>query len=215
MKLNSKTLRLVLIGGLAFSVAAFFGIAFFGLSVLNSKSRSLVDLKIQSQSSYDQLSNLVQSKKEVEKYAYFKTVARTVIPNDKNQAQAILEINQMANDSQISIQSITFPASTLGAGAASAATPKDATSTTAQSALTQAKPVAGIPGLYSLALTITPEGGKDVASAQQVTYSKMLDFLRRIEQNRHTAQISQVNIQPASDSQALSFTLVINIFIKP
>jgi hypothetical protein len=218
MKLDSKTLRLILIGGLGLSVIAFFGIAIFGLSVLNSKSRSLVDLKVQSQSAYNQLSNLVQSKKEVEKYAYFKTVAKTVIPSDKNQAQAVLEINQMANDSGISIQSITFPASTLGVGAAATAatTQKDATSTTAsQTVLTQAKPVAGIPGLYSLALTITPESGKNVSTAQQVTYPKMLDFLKRIENNRHTAQISQVNIQPASDSQALSFTLVINIFIKP
>jgi hypothetical protein len=218
MKLDSKKLRLILIGGLILATLAFFGIAFFGLSVLDSKSRSLVNLKTQSQTAYSQLSNLVQSKKEVEKYAYFKSVAQTVIPNDKNQAQAVLEINQMANDSGISIQSITFPASTLGVGAATTAatTPKDATSPSAtSSALTQAKPVVGIPGLYSLALTITPESGKDVSTAQQVTFAKMLDFLKRIENNRHTAQISQVSIQPASDSQALSFTLVINIFIKP
>lgn len=217
MKLDSKKLRLVLIAGLILSTIAFFGVAFYGLSVLDGKSRSLVNLKVQSQAGYNQLANLVQSKKEVEKYAYFKSVAQTVIPNDKNQAQAVLEINQMASDSGISIQSITFPASTLGTGAA-AATPaqKDATSASAaQAALTQAKPVTGIPGLYSLELTITPESGKDVSADQQVTYAKMLDFLKRIENNRHTAQISQVSIQPASDSTALSFTLVINIFIKP
>ena len=219
MKLDSKKLRLVLIASLILATVAFFGVAFYGLSVLDGKSQSLVNLKVQSQAGYNQLANLVQSKKDVEKYAYFKSVAQTVIPNDKNQAQAVLEINQMAIDSGISIQSITFPASTLGTGVAATTattTQKDATSSSAaQNVLTQAKPVAGIPGLYSLELTITPESGKDVSADRQVTYAKMLDFLGRIENNRHTAQISTVSIQPASDSQALSFTLVINIFIKP
>ncbi len=211
MKLDSKKTRLILSGSLAFSAVAFFAITFLGLSVLSSKSRSLVDLKAQSQTASDQLVNLVQSKKDVEKYSYFKTVANTVIPNDKNQAEAVVEINQMANAAGIAIQSITFPASTLGPGLTTSTTGPSA----AARALTQAKPVAGIPGLYSLELTIMPDSSKDVASSQQVTYPKMLDFLKRIESNRHTAQISQVTIQPASDSQSLSFTLVINIFIKP
>jgi hypothetical protein len=218
MKLTSKNLRLILIGSLVALTVAFFAITIFGLSVLSSKSQSLVNLKAQSQTAYTQLSNLVQSKKDVEKYAYFKTVAQTVIPNDKNQAQAVLEINQMASDSGIAIQSITFPASTLGGNTgslSSTATATSAASASTQSALTQAKPVPGTPGLYSLELTITPETGKDVPAAQQVTYAKMLNFLQRIENNRHTAQISQVSISPASDSTTLSFTLVINIFIKP
>jgi hypothetical protein len=219
MMLTSKNLRLILIGSLVALTVAFFAITIFGLSVLSSKSQSLVNLKAQSQTAYAQLFNLVQSKKDVEKYAYFKTVAQTVIPNDKNQAQAVLEINQMANNSGIAIQSITFPASTLGLGvnalSSTASATNAAASTSAQSALTQAKPVPGTPGLYSLELTITPEAGKDVPLAQQVTYPKMLDFLQRIENNRHTAQISQVSISPASDSTSLSFTLVINIFIKP
>ncbi len=215
MKLDSKQARLILIGGLGFSAVVFFAITFLGLSVLSSKSRSLVDLKAQSQTASDQLVNLVQSKKDVEKYSYFKTIAKTVIPNDKNQAAAVVEINQMANASGISIQSITFPASTLGPGLSTSTTGPSAAASSTPSVLTQAKPVAGIPGLYSLELTITPDSGKDVASSQQVTYPKMLDFLKRIESNRHTAQISQVSIQPAGDGQSLSFTLVINIFIKP
>jgi hypothetical protein len=163
------------------------------------------------------LNNLEQAKKEVNKYSYFKDVAKTVIPSEKNQAETVLEIYQMAQQSGIAIQSITFPASTLGqaAGAPPPGAKTDAASASAQTALTQAKPVSGIPGLYSLELTITPAAGKDVPAAQQVTFPKMLDFLKRIENNRHTAQITQVGIQPATDNQTLSFTLTINIFIKP
>lgn len=218
MKLDSKTVRLILMGSLALLTIAFFGAAFFGLSVLSGKSDSLVKLKSQSQNAESRLNNLEQAKKEVNKYNYFKTVAKTVIPSEKNQAETVLEIYQMAQQSGISIQNITFPASTLGqaTGTPAAGAATDATSAaSASAALTQAKPVPGIAGLYSLELTITPDSGKDVPPAQQVTFPKMLDFLKRIENNRHTAQITQVGIQPATDSQTLSFTLTINIFIKP
>jgi len=218
MKLNSKNIRLILIGSLGLLSIVFFATVFLGLSALSGKSDSLVKLKSQSQNTDNRLNNLEQAKKEVDKYNYFKDVAETVIPSEKNQAETVLEIYQMAQQSGISIQSITFPASTLGqnTGTPAPGAPTDATSAAAsQTALTQAKPVAGIAGLYSLELTITPDSGKDVPPAQQVTFPKMLDFLKRIENNRHTAQITQVGIQPATDSQTLSFTLTINIFIKP
>jgi hypothetical protein len=214
MKLNSKNLRMILICALALSILIFVITMSMGLSKLGEKSRAMVKLKVENQTTNDRLNNLEQAKKEVEKYAYFKQVAKTVIPSDKNQAQTILEINQMAKQAGIGIQSITFPASTLGTGAAAVKT--DATKTSsASTAITQAKPVPGIAGLYSLQLIIAPESGKDVSAGRQVTYPKMLDFFKRIENNRHTAQITQISIQPATDSQALSFTLIINIFIKP
>jgi hypothetical protein len=217
MKLDSKIIRLILMASLALLTVAFFGTALFGLSALSSKSESLVKLKSQSQNTENRLNNLEQAKKEVNKYNYFKEVASSVIPSEKNQAETVLEIYQMAQQSGISIQSITFPASTLGqnVGAPAPGAPTDAASASTQTALTQAKAVPGIAGLYSLELTITPDAGKDVPPAQQVTFPKMLDFLKRIENNRHTAQITQVGIQPATDSQTLSFSLTINIFIKP
>lgn len=214
MKLDSKNMRWLLLGSLGLCIIIFFGVLFMGLSVLGSESNKLVQLKVDSQTAEAQLSNLEQTKKDVQKYSYFKDVARTVIPNDKDQAQAVLEINQMANAAGITIQSITFPASTLGLRTTTGTT--DATSSGASSsAISQAKPVAGISGLYSLELTITPEAGPDLPPAKQVTYAKMLNFLKRIENNRHTAQVTQVNIQPAASGQSISFTLSVNIFIKP
>jgi hypothetical protein len=208
-KLDSKNLRWVLMGSLILSFVVFFLILIAGLSRLSAASGHMVNLKVQSETADNQLSNLEQSKKNIEKYSYFKDVARTVIPNDKDQAAAVLEINQMADAAGIQLQSITFPASNLGAGSAAAA----AASKTAT--ISQAKPVTGIPGLYSLELTITPDTGTNVPAAKQATFPKMLDFLDQIENNRHTAQITQVNIQPATSGQTIGFTLTINIFIKP
>jgi hypothetical protein len=214
MKLDNKMLRWILLGALGLSVILFFAVMIEGLSLLSTKSQQLVDLKVKSETVDAQLSNLVQTKKDVEKYSYFKTVAQTVIPNDKDQAEAVLEINQMASQAGILIQSITFPASNLGTPATGGTTDATSSSST-HNAISQAKPVSSIPGLYSLQLTITPDVSTALPPAQQVTYAKMLDFLNRIENNRHTAQITDVSIQPPTANLSLNFNLVINIFIKP
>lgn len=208
--MNSKQFRLVLIGILGITVVAFLGIWAGGLSTLKKQSNKMVELKVNNQTADAQLANLESSKKEVEKYSYFKSVANSVIPSDKDQAQAVFDINEIANEAGITIQSVTFPTSDLGSKATSA--------TAAGSKavlLSQAKPVTGISGLYSVELTITPATGAQVPADRQVTFTKFIDFLRRIENNRRTAQISQVNIQPLDQSDQINFTLIINIFIKP
>jgi hypothetical protein len=219
-KLDSKNLRLMLFGTLGLSAILFAAILLLGLSLLGKESQSMVNLKVQSQTADAQLSNLQQAKKQVEQYSYFKDVAKTVIPNDKDQAAAVVEINDMAQQSGINIQSITFPASNLGLTTSTvSSSTQDATkSSSTANAISQATPVSGIPGLYSLALTITPDSST-TSPSKVITYAKMLDFLRRIENNRHTAQITDVNISPAgttgTTSGFLTFTLTINIFIKP
>jgi hypothetical protein len=205
--MNSKRFRLILICVLALCVVVFVGTCYMGISLLSKKSSEMVDLKLKSKAAEAQLDNLEVSKKDIGKYTFFKSVASSVIPNDKDQAQAVLEINQIAQASGIAIQSITFPSSSLGGKAGSVGTP------TGQSALSQAVPVVGVPGLYSLKLTITPLTGGNAAPEQQVTYTKMLDFLSRIENNRRTAQVASVVIQPSNGQ--LNFSMDLNIFIKP
>jgi ABC-type transport system involved in multi-copper enzyme maturation permease subunit len=216
--MNSKKFRLILIGIFALSVIGFAGTCFLGLSLLKSKSAQMVDLKLKNKTAEAQLSNLEISKQDIEKYSYFKEVAKTVIPDDKDQAQAVLEIFQMAQASGIGIQSITFPSSNLGAktvapSATAGSTAPAAVDSAPTKAISQAAPVSGIPGLYSVQLTISPLSGSQLPPSQQVTYAKMLDFLSRIENNRRTAQITQVNIQPGNGQQ-LNFSLTVNIFIK-
>ncbi|MBX4190882.1 hypothetical protein KW794_02225 [Candidatus Saccharibacteria bacterium] len=221
-KLDSKNLRLVLLGSLGFSTLLFIVILLLGLSVLGKESQKMVSLKVQNQTAEAQLENLEQAKKQVEQYSFFKDVTKTVIPSDKDQAAAVIEIYNIAQESGINVQSITFPQSSLGltTGTTSSTSQQDATSkSTSAKIISQAKPVSGIAGLYSLELTIVPQSDSKTPANKQITYDKMLDFLRRIENNRHTAQITDVNISPAAaagnTSSGLTFSLSINIFIKP
>ena len=220
--MSQNRLRLILLGLLAGASLLFFIIAFGGLTLLSAKSQRLVELKTQSKTVDAQSSSLAASKKQVEQYAYFNDIAKTVLPEDKDQAQATADIFRLADQSGIAIASVTFPASSLGTSTKTDSSSSDSTNATtapAASAISQAKAVEGIAGLYALELTINPQSGSGVAESKLVTYPKLLDFLSRIEHNRRTAQITKVNIQPQitelGPSQFINFTLVINIFIKP
>lgn len=217
MKLDSKNLRLILLGSLCCGIILFFIVLFLGLSFLSSQSRKMVNLKAQSQTDDALLSNLEETKKQVEKYSYFKTVAQEVIPNDKDQAAAILEINQIAAKAGIAISSITFPASSLGLNTALGASSgtASASSSSSKAIISQAQPVTGIPGLYSLQMTIVPLIGNGVPDALTVNYDKMIKFLQGIENNQRTAQITAVSIAPGGNQQGFGFNLTINVFIKP
>lgn len=216
--MSQSRVRLVLLGTLGGAGLVFFIIVFGGLGILSAKTQKLIELEQQSKIADAQSSNLAASKKQVEQYAYFNDIAKTVLPSDKDQAQAVLDIFSLADQSGIAIASVTFPASSLGTKAAAPASSDAATAPPAR-AISQAKPVEDIGGLYSLELTISPQTGPGVPDAKRVTYPKLLDFLGRIEHNRRTAQITQVNIVPqgtdSGPSQFVNFTMTINIFIKP
>lgn len=220
--MGSKRLRIVLQVLLATGILIFTAVLLSGLSTLSSKSNEVVNLKLKDKTAEAQLLSLASAKKDLQTYGYFKAIAKSVIPNDKDQAQAVLDIFQLATEAGISIQNVTFPTSSLGSSSSS--TSGSSTQTNAQGAsskavLSQAKPVTGIAGLYGIELTITPETGAQVPQQKQATYPKLLSFLKKLENNRRTAQITQVNIQPAGTETGptglINFSLTINIFIKP
>lgn len=220
--LNNQRLRLVLTGLLCFIGVMLLSVTLFAGTIIGKKSHELVNLKLQNKVVDSQLLVLAQSKKEVKQYSYFNDIAKAVLPADKDQAQAVLDIFQLAADSGISIASISFPASTLGAKNSSQSTKStssNAATAPVKSVISQSKAIDGIPGLYGVDLTISPETGPSVPDAQKPTYGKLLDFLSRIEHNRRTAQITQVNIQPTITDTGpgpfINFTLTTKIFIKP
>lgn len=216
--MNSKLLNFVMIGLIALAVLALFGGAYETNQLFVQKSKKLTDLNSQSQVLSDQQTGLTKEKKEVKQYASLEQTAKTIVPQDKNQAEAVLEITKIASDSGISqLSSITFPASTLGGvrsgvAATTSTTPSPSTSTSssAQSGLTQLTPVKGMPGVYELQITISQ------GSDNPIPYTQFLTFLSKLEQNRRTAQVSSITLNPDSKNRnQVAFTLIINEFIKP
>jgi hypothetical protein len=49
-----------------------------------------------------------------------------------------------------------------------------------------------------------------------VPYTSVIDFLTRLEQNRRTAQVSTINVQPdAKRKDLVTFNVVVIVYIKP
>lgn len=215
--MNSKKLYYILIVVLVLcGVGLVFG-AREANSLLETQSQKLVGLKASDQATSQQKTQLAQDKKDIATYSDLNTIAKSVVPQDKDQAEAVREISDLAAASGISrLSSVTFPPSTLGATVPTATSSSASTSTPSASptkGLTQVTPVKDIPGVYDLQITVTQGGGN---SKDEVSYGNFISFLQKLEQNRRTAEVSSITVQPdPKNADLVSFTLVIDEFIKP
>lgn len=199
--MNAKRMFYILLASVGLLVVAVLAMGYVANLALTTKSKELSNLKAESEATQSLQTLLQKNKSDLVRYKDLNDIAKAVVPQDKDQAQTVREIVKIANDSGIGkLTSISFPASTLGS--LSAVKP--------QGGLTQVSPVAGISGVYLLPITI------NVEQNQAVTYTQFLRFLQKLEQNRRTAQVSDISLKPdAKNPNAISFTIIVNEYIKP
>lgn len=206
--MTSKRLRWLLLGLL--------GLLFIGLvagtyeanSLFKSRASELVGLKAKSLALESELASLVQAKKDIATYSDLEKIAKAVVPQDKDQAEAVREIVNIAASYGVSLSTISFPASTLGSS--SSAPASASASSAASTSLSQLLAVKNIPGVYQLQITVVGDSTKPVA------YDKFISFLSALEHNRRTAQVVSIAIQPnALNRSLLTFSLTLNEYIKP
>ena len=182
-------------------------------NLLKSKSNDLVALKAKSGALDLQKEALAKAKKDIQAYDELYKIAKTIVPEDKSQAEAVRQIVKIAQINGVNLATINFPASTLGNGISSVNGSGSATTPVPQTnkkSLSQLQPVKSIPGVYLMQMTVKSDVNKPVP------YSKFIDFLTGLESNRRTAQVSNISIQPdANNKNNISFTLTINQYIKP
>jgi hypothetical protein len=187
---------------------AVLGGAYESTALLTTQAKKLQHLKTQSQVYASESSAVVKARADVTKYASLGNIARAIVPQDKDQAEAVREIVNIATTTGVSPTSITFLASSLGASSVGATLPTTGAATA--SPLSQLTPVKGITGVYNLQITIQQDDKHPVA------YNNFLDFLGKLELNRRTAQVVSIQLKPDTKlSNELSFTLTVNEFIKP
>jgi type II secretory pathway pseudopilin PulG len=196
-------------------VIAIVAAAVVGKNLLSSQGDKLSDLKAQNQVVEDQKVALSQAKKNMEKYGELNNIAKTIVPQDKDQARTVREINSIADSSGVQLQTISFSASDLGVAKqpTTSATPEgeQATPTPAPapgSNITQVKPVEGIDGVFALEITIAP------AADDGITYQQFLSFLEKLENNRRTAHVDKITVTPQPNG-LIGFSLTLNAYIKP
>jgi hypothetical protein len=204
MTIKARQLYYILIGMVTLLCLGLFGVAYSTDTILGAQATKLSKLKAESDALQAQESTLAKNKKDIEKYKDLNIIAQTIVPQDKDQAQAVREIVNIAAQSGINkLSSITFPSSALGSTARGPGTSGNPN-------LTQLTPVKGLAGVYELQITIVQD------STNRVPYDKFTTFLEKLEQNRRTAQVSAITVQPdALHPDSVAFTLVVNEYIKP
>ncbi len=205
-KLNSLLVNRILLGFIGLLVI----LTLFGANLVVGKLRNqgdtLVSLKAKQQALTQEKANLVTAKAEVKKYAELETIAQAVVPQDKDQAEAVREIVNLAQANGITLTTVSFPYSTLGLVTGSTPT---STATPSSLSLSQLTAVKGIPGVYSLPITI-----EDNSNYTAVSYTAFYNFLTSLEQNRRTSLVTGLNIQPLPNG-LVTFSLNVNEYIKP
>lgn len=196
--MSAKRLFSILVVVLVLLGVGLFAGVYEANAMLSTKSHDLVTEKAAALASAQQETQLGKARQDVQKYSDLNDIAKSVVPQDKDQVKTVSEIANLASDSGIArLSSVAFPPSTLG-GAKTA------------KGLTQVTPVKGMPGVYALQITITQ------TPADSVSYSSFVTFLSKLEQNRRTALVNSINVQPDPDHpDRVSFTLIINEYIKP
>lgn len=195
--------------------ASLIGGAYGTQVLLKKESDKMVGLKAQVTTLTDEQTSLKIAKKQVAADTDLYNISKVIVPQNKDQAQAVRQIVNLAAANNVSLDSINFPASNLGTGTrpgaiASAPTSGGSATTGSHPSLSQLIAVPKVPGVYSLQLTINSSPN------QPATFDELIGFLSALEQNRQTAQVSSLDIQPNSANHRLfSFTIVLNIFIKP
>jgi hypothetical protein len=202
---TSKRLYLVLLSVIGLLVITLIAGAYNINKLLGSQATKLTAAKATSLALQEEQESLVKAKQEIKSYTNLQQITEAVVPEDKNTAEAVLEIVNIATANGISLASITLPTSTLGGTTATAAA-----SSSASNALSQLTPVADIPGVYELSITVTNDPTKPVQ------YNQFIAFLSSLEYNRRTAQVGTISLTPdTKNGSLLDFSLGINEYIKP
>lgn len=213
--MTPKKMYLFLVAVTALLSLSILGGAYGVKSLLQTKSEQLVSLRAQQASYSEQQVGLTRANKDIAEYSELYSIAKSIVPENKNQAEAVRQIVKLAADNSVSLGSISFPSSTLGSTPGSAATGANSLSPAPKvndsaAALSQLTPVVGSPGVYVMPITVSSN------TQQPSTYPQLINFLADMERNRLTAEVTTISILPAAGSSSrLSFTLTVNTYIKP
>jgi len=210
MKLNPKKFHYIMIGTNILLAMLIVAVAYFGYNIINKQTVKLTSAKAQAKTASDQQISLITAKKDLQNYSELNMIAQSIVPQDKDQAKTIREINKIANEKGITIKTISFDTSNLGQ---KNTTPSGTTSspapTTTAPTISQLQKVDGMKNVYALPINVASDETNPIA------YDSLIQFLEKIENNRRTAHVTNISIKPDKKSDKLSFSLKLNAYVKP
>lgn len=211
--MNSKRVFFIMLGGIVIIVGLCAAGIYFANKMILDEGKTLKEYKLQDSVTKNQTTILQQAIKDIKEYEELEKIAKAVVPQEKDQARTVLELVNLAQESQVSIVSVTFPESELGninKNIKSTDNEDKAAKNTSTGNTSQLTPLKNLKGVYTMEIKIESD------TKQPVSFDKLISYLQKLEKNRRTAQVTSIDIIPEDNDRSLiTFTLTLNSFVKP
>lgn len=188
-----KKVFIVMLSALVASVLLTGGGLYMADRYLADQAETISDLRADDEILSVDLINSQRMREELKKYSYLDEVSDEILPDTKNQSEAILLINTMGKDAGINIDSYSF-ISTVDK-------PGDKT---------QTEQLKDAPDILTFPITV-----KFTSS-----YSQIISWLELAEKNQRKMQVSSVNITPSLDDDGniipsrFVSSIVVNAYVE-
>lgn len=211
--MNSKRVFFIMLGGIVVIVGLCAAGIYFANKLILDEGKTLKEYKLQDSVTKNQTTILQQAIKDIKEYEELEKIAKAVVPQEKDQARTVLELVNLAQESQVSIVSVTFPESELGninKNVKSTDNDDKAAKNTSTGNTSQLTPLKNLKGVYTMEIKVESD------TKQPVSFDKLISYLQKLEKNRRTAQVTSIDIIPEDNDRSLiTFTLTLNSFVKP
>lgn len=218
--MNSKKLYFILIGIIVITIAGTSTLVVFANKFLANESVKLDTARSMSQKNalldakYKQISANSRYWQEPSRDLY--STVKSMLPLQKDQAEAVDLIQQLAAESSagLKLNSITFPSSDLGAKAPAPTSSPSGSSETATAPaatvtkVTQTKTIKDIPGILAIETKISLK--PPAAGATNIDYASFLKFIDGLTNNSRLMQVTELSVSP----DLKGADIIVNILIK-
>ncbi|MBP9820556.1 hypothetical protein KBC85_00240 [Candidatus Saccharibacteria bacterium] len=194
--MTTKKAHYLIVASVISLVLILFAILYFGISVMKKESQKIIDAKLNIAKA-QKTESIYSSNKDL--YLKNQDLAQKIndfIPTEKEQDLIVAQLNSFANQSQLTISTISFPNSTLDPNS------KQKVKTD----ISQATPVKGLNGVYEIPIVVTVAD----TSSETVNTDNLLKLLDLIESSPRNMRITSISY----DAESNEIQLNITIFVK-
>lgn len=208
--MTSKRFFFVMLFIIVILMGGALGGAYLANKMLHKEGEALVDLKLQDEVLSKQEIGLQQAIKDIKEYEELEIATKSIVPQDKDQADTIAEIAKLAKDAGFRVGSIEFPESQLGQITKKGSNAKAKTPAAVDSKTTQLTPLDDLKGVYIMEIKVNSH--KDTPA----NYQSIIKLLQGLENNRRTAQVVNIDITPDEEfAGRFDVSISLNTYIRP
>ena len=95
--MTTKRFYFVMIGLNILTAILVVGVVFWGNGLIDAQAKKLQEVKTEARLIDQQQISLVQAKKDIEKYTELNSIAKSIVPQDKDQAKIVRSVSEDAS----------------------------------------------------------------------------------------------------------------------